>query len=64
MVELPEILVGLFGFLDFLDDLFRGFFFFLVRGYFGDDLLDVLDDFVDLDFLDVLGVPLLFDQIG
>jgi hypothetical protein len=63
MAESPKILVGLFVFDDFLDDLSGRLGLFLIRGYFSDDLLDMSNDFVDLNFLYVLGVPLLFDKV-
>ncbi len=64
MVDFSEILVGLLGFFDFLDDLFWSVFLLNVGANVGDKLLDVCDNFVNLDFLNVLGVPLLFGKVG
>jgi hypothetical protein len=64
MVKFSEILVGLLGLFNFLDDLFWSVFLLNVKANVRDEVLDVSDDFVDFDFLDVLGVPLLFSEVG
>ncbi len=64
MIKFSEILVGLLGFFNFLDDLFWSVFFLNVKANVRDELLDLSDNFVDFYFLDFLGVPLLFGEVG